>query len=537
LAVFGSLAAGSRVLYQQTEDRLLEQRTSEAAVALQLSVAGLQSALDAAAKLAQATGGDPAAFTSIMAPTIDADGPFTSAALYRIGDPEPIAVTGPPTAIPAAGANSIATVFERAVDHTFVVVDLLRSGDGRRLGYAVPDTAKTPQFVAYAERELNADPNVSRRTDEPFAQLDYAFYLGEHVDNGTLLASSVRDLPMTGRTASQAIPFGDSHLLLVMSPIGHLSSDLFANLWWIVAAIGTIVSAAFGILASRLLERRDTALRLAGDNERLFDEQRQIAETLQLSLLPDTLAVPGGVQAAARYWPAGSANLIGGDFYDLFAADDGRWGVAIGDVCGKGIEAAALTGLARHTLRAAARHGGSPADVLRAVHHALHDHQPPTFCTACFGYLTPSADGSYRLEICLGGHPEPLLRHEDGSVEAVGVRGTLLGMVEPALTVVTTDLQPGDTLVLYTDGLTDAPTDQAVSVEELSELLELQGDEPIEQLADSIRALKRRRRPLGSGDDTAILIVRLDAQNAAGVAQQPTEVVVTASGTSPDFES
>ena len=184
--------------------------------------------------------------------------------------------------------------------------------------------------------------------------------------------------------------------------------------------------------------------------------------------------------------------------------------MAIGDVCGKGIEAASLTGLARHTLRAAARQSNLATDVLLAVHNAMRDHQPPTFCTACFGFMYPLDDGSYRLELSLGGHPQPLLLRANRRVEAIGMRGTLLGMIEPSLVTSTIDLHPGDTLVFYTDGLTDAPAHQAVSVEELTNLLELQGDQPIEQLADSIRALKRHRRPLGSGDDTALLIVRFD---------------------------
>ncbi len=88
--------------------------------------------------------------------------------------------------------------------------------------------------------------------------------------------------------------------------------------------------------------------------------------------------------------------------------------------------------------------------------------------------------------------------------------GMLLGMLEPTLSTTVVDVMPGDTLVSYTDGLTDAPADKAVSVEELAELLETDGDQPIEQLADSIRVLKRGRRPLGSDDDTALLILRFD---------------------------
>ena len=207
-----------------------------------------------------------------------------------------------------------------ATTNPFVVVNLL--ADGRHLGYAVADAAKNPQWVVYGERTLGADPNIRRRTDEPFSQLDYAIYLGDQPTTDHLLGASVRNLPITGRTAQQAVAFGDSNLLLVMTPIGHLSGDLFANLWWIVACGGVLLSAAFALLTRRLLDRHDTALELATDNERLYDEQRHIAETLQLGLLPQHLVGPEGVSVAARYWPAGSANLIGGDFYDLFAVDD-----------------------------------------------------------------------------------------------------------------------------------------------------------------------------------------------------------------------
>jgi serine phosphatase RsbU (regulator of sigma subunit) len=257
-----------------------------------------------------------------------------------------------------------------------------------------------------------------------------------------------------------------------------------------------------------LLNRRDTALTLASDNERLYDEQRHIAETLQLGLLPQHLDAPSGVTVAARYWPAGAANLIGGDFYYTFAVGDDRWGIAIGDVCGKGIEAAALTGLARHTLRAAARNSSSPTDVLRAVHHALREHRPATFCTAAFAFVSHLEDGGFRVELSLGGHPQPLLRHSDGRVEGVGKLGMLLGMLEPTLSTTVFDVKPGDTLVLYTDGLTDAPAEKAVSVGEVVALLEAEGAQPIEQLADTIRVLKRSRRPHGSDDDTALLILR-----------------------------
>jgi len=510
LALFFGLATASRALYNQTENRLLGQRTNEAAQALQISVGNLKAPLDAAAALALATDGDPAKFAALIGPYVG-PGPkksFSSASLYRVGSTTPITTVGIPTSLAIDGDDATTAMLTSAPENPFVVVNLLHS-DARRLGYAVADAPKdAAKYVVYGERTLNADPNARQRNDQPFAQLDYAIYLGDQVAADHLLTSSLRDLPIEGRTAQKAVPFGNSELLLVMRPIGHLSGDLFAGLWWIVAITGVIVATAFALLVRRLLDRGDVAEELATENERLFGEQREIAETLQLSLLPQHLVAPQGCEVAARYWPAGSANLIGGDFYDMFAVDEHRWGVAIGDVCGKGIEAAALTGLARHTLRAAARNSTTPDEVLRAVHRALRDHEPSTFCTACFAFVERAGGDAYRIEMSLGGHPQPLLRRANGFVEPVGKLGMLLGILEPTLSNTVVCLEADDMLVFYTDGLTDAPAQQAVSVDELATLLQLAGQQPIEDLADSIRALKRGRRPLGSGDDTAILILR-----------------------------
>jgi serine phosphatase RsbU (regulator of sigma subunit) len=525
LALFLGLAAGCRVLFDQAEDRLLQQRTNEAGQVLQVGVTGVKAPLDAAAKTAEETDGDPVAFANVMGPVVGTGTgkSYTAAALFRVGDTTPIASIGDPIVLPSTGDDGVQAMLDAANTQPFQVLDLLAVGP-RKLGYAAPGAPTGARYVAYAERTLSPDPYVRTRTDQPFAQLNYAIYLGAEPSTDHLLSASVRDLPLEGRIAEKANPFGNNQILLVMTPIGDLGGELFANLWWIVAIGGTLVAAGFAILTRRLLERRDTALELAADNERLYDEQRHIAETLQLGLLPQHFDTPDGVVVAARYWPAGSANLIGGDFYDMFAVADDRWGIAIGDVCGKGIEAAALTGLARHTLRAAARNSASPRDVLLAVHQALHEHQPVTFCTACFAFMSRLDDsGSYRIELCLGGHPQPLLRRPDGSVEPVGTMGMLLGMLEPNLSNSVIEVAPGDTLVLYTDGLTDAPANKAVSVEELTALLEAEGDQPIEQLADSIRALKRGRRPQGSDDDTAILILRFGLVGSATTNGQPIE--------------
>lgn len=498
------LAIVSWSVYDETENRLLQQRTEEAAAVLEVAVGQVRAPLDAAAQVATITDGDPAAFAATVANSVGEGRLYTSAVMFRVGQAEPVTTAGARAALLDAPAD----VRQRVASGTaaFRVVDLLTTD--RRLGYAVTDQGASPAFVVYAERILNADPTVRLRTDEPFAQLDYAIYLGENEDRAALLGASVADLPMSGRVARTTFPFGDTSLTLVMRPIGHLSSDVFANLWRTIIGAGALATAGAAFLTRRLLLGRETALALSDENQRLYEEQRQIAETLQLSLMPQRLAVPPKMDVAARYWPAGEAALIGGDFYDAFDVGDGRWAITIGDVCGKGIESATFTGLARHTLRTAARHGSSPSEVLRSVHQAMSEHEPSTFCTVFFAYLSPRTDGGVEVTMSLGGHPQPLLRRANGSVEAVGAVGSLLGIFEPDLTDTVIVLEPGDLLMMYTDGLTDAPGQEAVPLEELTDKLAHDGAMPLEPLADGIRVLKRRRRPHGSGDDTAIMLVR-----------------------------
>jgi len=510
LIIFAALSVASWSMYDQAEQRLLEESTGGAAQVLTVAVGSLTAPLESAAAIAQISDGDPDAFRAAMADQVGpAPSPFTSAALFRIGDDAPLATIGDAIELSAGGPGTVADVAEAAAaTDDFAAVDLLSSG--RRLGYAAVDSGASPIYLVYAERQLNPDPNVRTRTDEPFARLNYAIYLNDERPD-QLISSSLLDseLPISGRRASAAVPFGDQELLLVTTPIGHFTSWLFANLWWIIAVVGLLASIGAAWLTRSLSKRREEALALADDNARLYDQQRHIAETLQLSLLPQVLVPPPGGHVTARYWPAGEASLIGGDFYDAFRVDADRWGIVIGDVCGKGIDAAAITGLVRHTVRAAARNATSPSEVLRDVHRALSDHQPSTFCTVCFLYVQIAEDGSQSLDLALGGHPPPVLRRRGGAVEEIGEPGSLLGIFEPMLVDTVVPVAPGDTLVLYTDGLTDAPPNQAVPIEELLELLAgEEGDDPVEMLADGIRPLKRRRRPRGSADDTAIVVLR-----------------------------
>jgi serine phosphatase RsbU (regulator of sigma subunit) len=226
--------------------------------------------------------------------------------------------------------------------------------------------------------------------------------------------------------------------------------------------LGTIsfVSAEAGrsFDAQDLALAEDLAMRaaVAIDNARLYESSRAIAQTLQASLLPPHLPEVPGAELAAVYRPA-SGIEVGGDFYDVFNTAEDQWFLVVGDVCGKGAEAAAITALARYTVRAAAVRRRSPSAILRWTNEAmLRQDTAGRFCTIACAHLDLSRSPA-RLTVSCGGHPAPLVRRADGTVAEIGTAGTLLGLVaDPDLHDAATDLAPGDLLVAYTDGLTDA---------------------------------------------------------------------------------
>lgn len=267
------------------------------------------------------------------------------------------------------------------------------------------------------------------------------------------------------------------------------------------------------LLLAETLGRRAA---LALENARLYASTRHIARTLQQSLLPRALPEIPGAHLAARYRAAAEGQDVGGDFYDAFPIGDGRWGIAIGDVCGKGPEAAALTALARYTIRAVGERG--PARVLSQLNDAVLREQAADerFLTALFGELTADGDNLV-LELAVGGHPAPFVVRADGPVEHVAVQGPLIGVI-PNVGFVPTrvELHVGDKLVLYTDGLGDAQAPRVVLSElDLAAMLEegraLDGQE-LAQFLESRAAGDAEAR-----DDIAILVLEAVGAGASAL--------------------
>ncbi|WP_189955725.1 SpoIIE family protein phosphatase [Streptomyces roseolus] len=196
---------------------------------------------------------------------------------------------------------------------------------------------------------------------------------------------------------------------------------------------------------------------LALDNARLYSERNAISQSLQRSLLPPDLPKIPGVEVDVIYRAAGEGNEVGGDFYDVFPIREDVYGFAIGDVCGTGPEAAAVTGLARHALRLLAREGfGGPAVLERLNAAILDEGARSRFLTLLYGELRPQTDGSAVLKVVCAGHPLPLRLRPDGTVVPAAEPQPLLGVMEDLeLYEQTFTLDPGDVLLCVTDGVTE----------------------------------------------------------------------------------
>jgi phosphoserine phosphatase RsbU/P len=345
-----------------------------------------------------------------------------------------------------------------------------------------------------------------------------ARWLGYEPD--TLCGKHVSDL----LTVSSRILY-DTHF----GPLLHTGSDLNGVTVDVVTADGTrlpmfltanVTTDADGerpLMQMTIVDasdRRAYEIELLEARRQAETEQRrarQFAETLRRALLPPVLSPPEGLEAADYYYTA-SVDDVGGDFYDLFPLSRTAWGFFLGDVAGKGVDAAVITALTRHTLRAAAAYDDDPVQVLHNVNTVLSQElrgDRNRFSTVIYGKLTP-CDTGFDVELASGGHPPPLLFYADGSAYYVDTTGgQAVGMSpQPRFVSSRFRLAPGDTLMLYTDGLTEAST--GVGHERYDDegaLLRFAKSNSPTTASAVVDAVHHLLKGLGSGveDDTAVL--------------------------------
>jgi serine phosphatase RsbU (regulator of sigma subunit)/anti-sigma regulatory factor (Ser/Thr protein kinase) len=301
-----------------------------------------------------------------------------------------------------------------------------------------------------------------------------------------------------------------------------------------VFVIGRPREGALAREAVELAEDLTRRVALALDNARLYSEQRQANNALQRSLLPPELPDIPGVELAAGYEAAGEGNEVGGDFYDVFEAKAGRWRFAIGDVCGKGPEAAAVTGLTRHALRILAREGHDVPTVLERLNALIVDEgSRARFITLIHGELTqapgPGEPGSGEAEsgaagsgaagpdpsvivsLVCAGHPPPLVLRTDGGVEAVAKSQPLLGVLEGiTFDQSTVRMEPGDVLLCVTDGVTERRSGDRL-LDDDDGLRDLLGECSELNAGSVVARIQRAVREFGTDpptDDLALLVFR-----------------------------
>jgi serine phosphatase RsbU (regulator of sigma subunit) len=218
-----------------------------------------------------------------------------------------------------------------------------------------------------------------------------------------------------------------------------------------------------------------------------------------------------GAEVAAEYVAAGEGMDVGGDFYDVFDVAPGVWSLVIGDVCGKGAEAAAVTALARYTLRALAAPGDRPAATLARLNAELLRQAPdPRFLSAALCRLTLAPEEAARLQLACGGHPAPVVLRAGGGARALTCGGSLLG-IEPGAAAgeAEVELAPGDAIVLYTDGITEADRRRPLTPEDLADALSALAGAEAATVAGEVIAMAEQRASGPLLDDAAVLVVRV----------------------------
>lgn len=281
-----------------------------------------------------------------------------------------------------------------------------------------------------------------------------------------------------------------------------------------VFVIGRPREGALAREAVELAEDLTRRVALALDNARLYSEQRQATNALQRSLLPPELPDIPGVELAAGYEAAGEGNEVGGDFYDVFEATPGRWRFAIGDVCGKGPEAAAVTGLTRHSLRILAREGHDVPTVLERLNALIVDEgSRARFITLIHGELIPAqaAGEAAAVSLVCAGHPRPLVLRSAGGVEAVADSQPLLGVLDGVTFERDTFLMSaGDVLLCVTDGVTERRSGDRL-LDDGDGLQDLLRDCSELNAGSVVARIQRAVREFGSDpptDDLALLVFR-----------------------------
>jgi serine phosphatase RsbU (regulator of sigma subunit) len=503
-------------LYNTSESRLVKLRGRDAASALQAALPGIETPITSGLAIARATGGSASAFDQYIAPDVGSGDLFDTASLWRIGPGGPSLVTR----VGRRSALAHRPVFERTlfaraqhIAPQLAVMGVLHPGPPRLAGAQAGTTPGGPTFLVYGEVAIPPARHFSLASSSPFADLDYALYLGRTTASANLLVTNFAHLPIAQPRSVVAIPVGDTVLTLVTSVKGRLNSSFFADLPWIIAIFGVLLAAAVAVTTEHLVRRREAAERLAvrldvvaAENEELYREQRTIADTLQRALLPERLPAVPGAELAARYVAGTKGVDVGGDWYDIVPLDNERFAFAVGDVSGRGVRAASIMASLRFAVRAYLLEGHRPETVLDKLAPLLDVATDEHFATLVVGLV---GVGEHSLRLANAGHPRPVLL-DDGHASSLDLpTGPPIG-VSTATRYASVDLAvpPHATLLAFTDGLVERRReDPEVGRQRLIEVARSSGGDG-KPLAPLLEGIISSLAPEGADDDIAMLAVK-----------------------------
>jgi len=503
LVVTAALAFGADVSYQHSQRRLTSLQTKLTANALNATPIDFERRLGQVAGVVANSADPQGAFRRLIAPSMKPSGPFSSASLIRVNGNKTafLAHVGTPPIRNVQGPVATALYLRTAKSHDLVTARAVGHGI-QKLGYLMSATGSAGTFVVSGAQALPQHEVLPVAADSPYAGLNIAIYFGATTSRDALVASTSAKLPSGAYVSKAVVPFGTTKLTVVASPRTALAGSLTSALPWAVAAAGLAMTALVALLVERLIRRERRAEQLASQNDALYQQQRDVAITLQRALLPKDFPVIEGVECAGAYLPGTSGTEVGGDWYSVVEADGGGTYFVVGDISGRGVEAAALMAQLRFTIRTLAMLGHDPADILERASAEIDFSATKRFATVVVGVI----DNDQRLKVASAGHLPPLLVDADDVGYLEITPGPPLGIRSFHYETVSVPLAPGTTVIAFTDGLVEtrsASLDEGL--ERLRRAAAAHGRSDLERLAG---LLTDDLIPDGTEDDVAVLLVR-----------------------------
>jgi serine phosphatase RsbU (regulator of sigma subunit) len=375
----------------------------------------------------------------------------------------------------------------------------------QKLGYIWSTSGSAGTFVVAGAQALPKHYRLPVAPNSPDIGLDIAIYFGQTASPGALIGSTSARPPSGADTSRAVVTFGTSKLTIVAAPRTALAGSLTQRLPWAVAIAGLAMTALVALLVERLTRRELRAETLALQNEKLYDQQRSIAITLQRALLPRDFPAIEGVECAGVYHPGASGTEVGGDWYSVVHSDGDRTYFVVGDISGRGVEAAALMAQLRFTIRTLATLDHDPAEILRRASSDIDFGTTKRFATALIG----AVDKEYRLSVATAGHPPPLLVDAQHADYLTLKPGPPLGLGRSGYETKQVSIPPGTTVMTFTDGLVEK---RGSSIDDGLQRLRRAAVANSEQAVEGlVNAVIAEIIPSGSEDDVALLALRFGA--------------------------